>query len=156
MGIFSAMFGESKEERITRWKKNILEILELITEEEGAHVQLDDAGRIVALKGSAITYVDFIKDDDNDTYLVVYSPLVYLPKENYVAFYRYLLDRNNGMLSPARLVTNGDVVELEAVLDTDFLSDDMVRFVAASVLNGADVLDDELVEEFGVKRCTDD
>ncbi|HOH50247.1 MAG TPA: YbjN domain-containing protein [Candidatus Hydrogenedentes bacterium] len=156
MGIFSAMFSESKEDKIARWKKDILELLKTLPEEEDVAVDIDDTGKIVAQKGSAMTFVSFITEEDNDIYLMVWSPLVYLPKENFVAFYRYLLDRNNEMICPARLVTDGDVVELEAVFDTDFLSDDVIRYLVLMVLNAADILDDELVNEFGVKRWTDD
>jgi len=149
MGIFKGIFGEERSDKVNRWKKQIFEMLSNL-EDDGYLVDWDDEGDILVKKGSAIGNVFFV-EDGNDMYLVVSVPIVFLPQENCLAFYRKLLDMNYGIPVMGKLSTNEDRVYYRTLLDVDFITDDMVRFAVIETMNVADDIDDVLSEEFCAK-----
>jgi hypothetical protein len=153
MGLFQKLFEEAKTDKIIRYRKELLEILNDLDDFDDVYV--DDDGDIAVSKGSARALIEFIADDDNDVYLRVRIPLVALPKTNLLAFYRHLLDKNFGWYCPGRLCLDDDCVLLDAVLDTDFITSDTIKYTVISMLHAGDDLDDELSEEFDTPRFAD-
>lgn len=105
-------------------------------------------------QGSAKVYL-FVQDAASGTVLRITSPLVFIPKDNREAFFRKLLDVNCNMSSCA-LATHGEVVLVVAQRPTLGLSQEEVDELAWSVAYVADLLDQQLSEEFGAQMYSED
>lgn len=149
MGIFKGIFGEERSDKVNRWKKEIFVMLSNL-EADGFFVDWDEDGDIIVNKGSAYGSVLFV-EDDNDMYLVVSVPIVFLPQENCLAFYRKLLDMNFCIPIMGKFSTDEDRVYYRTLLDVDFITDDMMRLAVIESMKVADDIDDELSKEFGAK-----
>lgn len=105
-------------------------------------------------QGSAKIYL-FVQDAAGGPVLRLTSPLVFIPSENREAFFRRLLDVNCNMSSCA-LATHGDVVLVVAQRPTLGLIQEEVDELAWSVAYVADLLDQQLAEEFKAQMYSDD
>jgi hypothetical protein len=101
-------------------------------------------------RGSAVIYIFVQEAEGGGVYLRVVSPLVYLPKENLIAFYRKLLDINNDLVNCA-LATDKDVVLLVVQRPTLGLDQEELDDVVSLLAQTADSLDNELNKEFGCR-----
>jgi hypothetical protein len=101
-------------------------------------------------EGSARVYV-FVQDAPGGPVIRITSPLVTVPENAGVNFYRHLLDVNSTLTSCALATTDNVVLVVSqraiAQLDQEEL-DSMVWNVAYV----ADLLDDKLVKQFGARR----
>ena len=146
---------ESTEEKIERWKEDITDLLKEMEQDPDADVEIGmhNDREIHVRNGLSEVCITFLPIEDNATYFCVTSPLVYLPNDNFVAFYRSLLDINDILYeTPGKLSTHKDFVQMEFSLNTDYLSDDLVKHAVQSILEIADELIIELMDKFGVQR----
>lgn len=102
-----------------------------------------------AQRGSAFIYIFLSEFKDLSTIRLV-SPILFLPKENLLPFYRRLLEINISLLNCA-LAIDKDVVVLVnerslVGLDPEELDQNLNTFAAY-----ADLLDNELANQFGAK-----
>ena len=100
-------------------------------------------------RGSAIVYI-FIQESDQGPMLRVVSPIVYLPKENLLPFYRKLLDANNGLVNCA-LATDKDIVLCAVTRPTQALDQEELDSIVSMLAHAADELDNSLNKEFGCR-----
>lgn len=101
-------------------------------------------------RGSAIIYIFVQESEKGGVYLRVVSPIVYLPKENLIAFYRKMLDINNDLVNCA-LATDKDVVLLVSQRPTLGLDQEELDDIVSTLAQTADGLDHELNKEFGCR-----
>ena len=154
MGLFSSIrfrFGKSNDAKIGRWLVKTIELLPAILNDEDTFTVSEDESEVLIQRGSARTYVSFIVDEENDPWVIFYSPLVFLPKDNLLPFYRALLDLNYEMM-PGRLATHENFALLKYEILVEHLSDQLFRSMLYSMTRAADYLDDRLIKEFGVRR----
>lgn len=152
MGLFSTLFGETPEKKIARWKGELLEALPSLLSEGDAFDLSEDQTEVVVRSGSAHTFIGFGIDEEDQVYLIIYSPLVFMPQDNLLPFYRKLLDPNNDEALLGRLAMAGNMVVLRCALPVNGLSDETFGHCVGEMMAEADFLDDLLIEEFGVKR----
>ena len=73
----------------------------------------EDQAEVIVRSGSAHIFIGFGTDEeDEEVYLLIHSPLVFMPRDNLLPFYRKLLDLNNAETLLGRLAMAGDVVVL--------------------------------------------
>lgn len=101
-------------------------------------------------EGSARIYV-FVQDGPGGPVLRITSPLVYVPQQKQLEFYRSLLDINANLTSCA-LATSEDAVMVVAQRQTAQLDQEELDSMIWNVAYVADLLDDRLVTEFGTRR----
>ena len=152
MGLFSTLFGEAPEKKIARWREDLLEALPSLLSEGDGFGLSEDQTEVIVRSGSAHIFIGFRIDEEDEVYLVIYSPLVFMPRDNLLPFYRKLLDLNNAETLLGRLAMAGDIVFLRCALPVDGLSDEIFGHCVGEMMAEADFLDDTLIEEFGVKR----
>ena len=100
-------------------------------------------------RGSAIIYI-FVQDSQTGPFIRVVSPIVYMPPQNLLPFYRKLLDHNNNLLG-CTLSTDKDVVMLVAQRHTLGISQEELDDMVDTLARVADTLDNELATEFGAR-----
>jgi len=152
MGLFSAIFGETTEAKAMRWMDELWEALPQLLPQGDAYERSEDEPEIIIRHGSAHVVVGIGSDDEGDGYVIIKSPLVFLPKENLLPFYRRLLDLNCGDLMLGALATEGNTILLRTTVPMAGLDEDGFRFWVFSTLGLADELDDLLIDEFGARR----
>ena len=102
-----------------------------------------------AMRGRAVVYV-FVNEHDEMNSIRIVSPILYLPSENLLPFYRACLEINSELVSCA-LAVDKDVVMLVHErplkgLDAEEISDNMHMLA-----HFADRFDNELAQEFGAR-----
>ena len=152
MGLFSTLFGETPEKKIARWREELLEGLPSLLSEGDDFGLSEDQTEVIVRNGSAHIFIGFGADEDEEVYLIIHSPLVLMPRDNLLPFYRKLLDLNNAETLLGRLAMAGDIVVLRCALPVDGLSDETFGGCIGEMMAEADFLDDILIDEFGVKR----
>ena len=100
-----------------------------------------------AMRGSALVYV-FVNEHEVGSSIRIVSPILILPEENLLPFYRACLEINSELVSCA-VAIDKDVVMLVHErplkgLDAEEISDNMHM-----IAQFADKFDNELAEEFG-------
>jgi hypothetical protein len=103
-------------------------------------------------QGSAQVYI-FVQETKAGTVLRISSPLVYIPEDNKEAFYRKLLDLNTN-LNCCALATNGKLAMVVAQRATVGLDQVELDSLVWNVAYVADLLDDQLSEEFKLTKYT--
>lgn len=101
------------------------------------------------MRGSAIVYI-LVLPSDMGPLLRIVSPIVYMPAQNLVPFYRKLLDVNSGLVECA-LAMDKDVVICVSTRPTRGLGQDELDELISLVSGAADGLDHELNKEFGAR-----
>lgn len=153
------LFGESAQSNFRRAQKLVEDVLSgLGTSTEKNRLETKDGSTAWGLlRGSAevMVFLNPARDDKEDNYLRVVSPIVRLPTENLLPFYRRLLELNaKDLYGVAFGIINEDVV-LVAERGTKDLDrgevDDMLRNIGAA----ADHYDDKLVKEFGGRKFSE-
>jgi hypothetical protein len=107
----------------------------------------------VLQRGSAVVYV-MINDVNGKGYFKVVSPIIYLPAENLLPFYRAILEINMELTSAALGVQEDKicVVSERSIAGLDSVeADEIIKRVAYY----ADELDNKLVSEFGGRLFSD-
>ena len=152
MGFFSDIFSDSPEEKIDRWRNELVEALPRILKEEDGF-EVDDDGSVNVKIGSVYVFVEFaIVEEENEGLVVIYSPLVIMPKENLLPFYRKLLDLNNNYFQFGSLSMRDNIAVLTRTIPVEGLEESAFLHNVGQICDEADFLDDELINEFGVKR----
>jgi hypothetical protein len=101
-------------------------------------------------KGSAEIIILIALDDDNNPTIEVFSPILKLPSQNILPFYRKCLELNRYLIGCATCV-NEDKVLVRAELPLGGLDLESIALMILNVAGAADQLDDELADEFGAK-----
>ena len=151
MSFLKKFFNDSAEDKITKWRDELVELLPKVLEEEDDFT-VDEDGDVIIRKGSAHVVVEFTIDEDQDGWVIIHSPLVRLPEENLLPFYRRLLDLNNQPFLFGSLSTNDDVVVLTRTIPAEGLEEDAFIFNVQRLCVEADDLDDILINEFKAPR----
>ena len=145
--------NKSKDKKIKKWNKELFNFLEKMGKDPEAdiHVNELDNGDIIIRKGYILVSIGFIPGEDDNTYINIISPLVYLPQHNFVAIYRRLLDINDSLnQSSGKFSTHDDYVKLEFSLNIKYLSIELIEYTVLNIIDEALSIKAELREEFEV------
>ncbi len=102
-------------------------------------------------KGSADVFISLFTIGDGDQaewYVEFSSPVMKLPSENLLAFYRRLLEENARWVG-TRFSLRGDTVWLDVTRELEGMDDNECRRSLTRIGDVADDLDDVLKKEFG-------
>lgn len=140
-----------KETPLQRHQRQIEDILKTLEMKPEDHrVELDDENELawVVGRGSIRAGIRIFWDAEGGIgWFSVEAPLVRLPDDNLLPFYRKLLDLN-GEYPGVTLQTRGDVVYLDCGRPLDGLDPTEAEEILHRVTGIADELDDLLAEEF--------
>lgn len=150
MGILNAILGRSDppEEVIQDCKAKIRTMLNESDLEKGEDWDEMEEGFLFH-SGSAIIAIQFFVDEDQTSYVVLHSPIVKLPPDNLLAFYRHLLELNDDIAGQVSVGVDHDVVSVIAGRAIEGLTEEGLLHVMLMVGGIADDLDDRLHDEFG-------
>lgn len=102
-------------------------------------------------KGSASIYIIIGKNQlIDEVTLEVFSPILKLPKQNILPFYRRCLEVNRYLIGCA-LCVEKDSVMVVSERQLDGLSYEEVKAMIIGIAHAADKMDDELAQEFGAQ-----
>jgi hypothetical protein len=139
-------------ETLEAWRQELWEALPGIFSDEEDRYGINDEGNVAIKKGGATLFVDFGLDEENDVgWVLAYSPLVHLPEEDLLPFYRKLLDINYDESVVGRLSTHDDTVFLAKSLTTEGCSVRAFILMVAELAGEADGIAEYLVKEFGAR-----
>lgn len=160
MGFLRDLFGESKSEKVGRLTRQVTEFLDEFFDENPDVEVGEDDGEILIRKGSAILQMAFVEDDedsdDSNLQMVIYAPLVKMPEEELLPFYRAVLELNHDLSIHGRLAIDEDVVVLMASVHADLLEEDIgAALLVTAVMHEADFLDDHLIDEYGARPISE-
>ena len=150
-----------EENKIERPSPQSLELVTTIVEGFFKKVNVDvTANRIQMptgagwsiLKGSAVIYIYVQKVCGTDTLRLV-SPILYLPHDNLLAFYRRCLEVNYSMLSCAFAVDK-DLLFVVSERAVEGVDDREFEVLMTQVGWVSDKFDDELAAEFNAKLAS--
>lgn len=152
MGLLNAILGrdDPPDEVIQECKFKIRGILEASDLNEDEEWRETEEGFLYQV-GSAVISIHFTVDEHNDSFVVLYSPIVKLPSDNLLAFYRCLLELNFDGGGQAAVGIDHDTVYVCATRDVDGLGAELAEVIIA-VGHMADNLDDYLHDEFGAPK----
>ena len=150
MGLLNAILGrdDPPDEVIQECKFKIRVILEASALNEGEEWHETEEGFIFQ-SGSAAILVGFTVDEDGDPHIAIHSPIVKLPSDNLLAFYRRLLEINWELYGRVTIGVGHDTVVVCAIRDIEGLNEIGLAKITGMVGDVADALDDALHEEFG-------
>ena len=149
MGLLNAVLGreDPPEEVIGNCKAQIGLLLHDSDLKQGEDwIETDDGYKF--RQGSAEIDVDFIVID-GIPYVDFLSPIVKLPSDNLLPFYRRLLELNFDAGGQIAIGVHYDTVCIHAMRTIEGLTEEGLEEVMAVVGGAADDLDDYLHEEFG-------
>lgn len=150
MGIFSGLFSASTEAKLARWHTELMETLPSLLDSEDTIEPVEGGIRIQ--HGSVALIIKFIIDgEDGEAYVMITSPLVFLPKDNLLAFYRKLLDLNSALMIGS-LSTDDKVVLLRRVIPVGGLDEKGLQQSVVWMCYEADKLVDDLNSEFHARK----
>jgi len=101
------------------------------------------------LRGSALIYI-FVHEAQNMNSLRIASPILFLPHENLLPFYRACLELNFGLINCAMSI-NKDIVYLLSERPLLGLDVEEVQDAMRILAYYADKYDNELADEFGAR-----
>jgi hypothetical protein len=104
------------------------------------------------VRGSAQVYISVIHRDEGDPFLRIYSPMLYLPSDNILPFYRRCLEINKELFNCA-LSVHEDKVLLISQRSILGLDPEELEGTLNFLSSVADDLDNKLADEFGAKMC---
>ena len=150
--ILSSFKDKTVREQVDEWRQQLWEALPGILTDEDDRCGMNDDGNIAIKKGAATLFVNFGLDEDNDVgWVLVYSPLVDMPEDTLLPFYRKLLDINYDESVMGRLSTHEDVVYLARALTTEGCDQRAVISTVAAMADEADGIAEYLINEFGAR-----
>ena len=149
MGILNKILGrdDPPEEVIQDCKFKIRVMLDAFDLKEGEEWRETEDGFLYQ-RGSAVIIIQFVVDD-KISYVSLHSPIVKLPPDNLLAFYRRLLELNYDIGGQASVGVYHDMVSVGAVRAIEGLTEEGLAYVMLEVGGMADNLDDYLHDEFG-------
>jgi hypothetical protein len=115
----------------------------------GQRIEDEDTLGWWVLRGSAVVYI-ILNDLDNDCSIRIVSPIVYLPEESILPFYRKCLEINMGLLN-CSLAVSGDKVYVVHERPITGLDAEEFEGTLGFLAAVADDLDNKLADEFGAK-----
>ena len=150
MGLINAILGrdDPPEEVIENCKVDIKVMFSEVDLKEGEAWIETEYGFLFG-RGSAVIEVHFVTEEDGTPYVVFYSPIVQLPLNNLLAFYRRLLELNFDLGGQVAVGVDHDTVSVSASRAIAGLTEEGLVEVMGVVSGVADDLDDHLHEEFG-------
>jgi hypothetical protein len=163
MGIFGSLIegvgsllGNKQGEEISI--ESYAQIVEALLRELGADIKdsrLDlesknDRGWLIQKGSAQIIILIAENDEDDDPTIEVVSPILKLPAQNILPFYRRCLELNRYLIGCAVCVSE-DKVLVRAEMPLSGLNLESIALMILNVAGAADQLDDELAEEFGAK-----
>ncbi len=148
-----AVFGDRKspDERLV---KDCVQMVETFLRNVGLDPKAQrfpepDALVWFAVGGNAKLFI-FIENVDGTTTLGVNSPILYLPSQNLLPFYRRCLELNRGLLNCAICVLEDEVI-LTSTRSAQGLDYSELERTFYHLSGTADMLAKNLAEEFGAK-----
>ena len=152
MGLFSTTIGLSAEDRTSRWRHELIQHLSgLLTREDDFGLSAERS-QVVVRRDSAFAFIGFDFDEEDNGYLVLSAPLVFLSPEKSLPVYQKLLELNDHDLLIGRLAIAGNLAVLRCTLPVEGLSEETFTATLTEVLAEAEFLDDDLSQEFGLRR----
>lgn len=150
MGILNAILGrdDPPEEVIRDCKSQIRIMLNAFDLKEGEEWGETEDGFLYQ-RGSAVIRIQFVVDEDQTSDVILHSPIVKLPPDNLLAFYRHLLELNYDIAGQVSIGVDHDVVSVVAGRAIEGLTEEGLAEVMLVVGGIADDLDDHLHDEFG-------
>lgn len=146
MGLFGKKTKEISKEDCITMVENFLNKIGLNPSEQ--RLKGDTIGW-VAVRGSAITYI-MIFEYENFASIRIYSPILYLPEENILPFYRKCLEINFELVNCAICVYE-DKVALVVERPIGGLDPEELEGMVNYLSSVADDLDNKLADEFGAR-----
>ena len=146
------MFGRGKKQpqvaRIDQYAATVEQILlQIGIDPVQARMNMADGYGWNFRRGSALIEI-YISQQDNEGYLQVLSPIMYLPMTNLLPLYRHLLEVNLQLTNAAFGLYN-DTVYVFSERPLESLDAVEANNIINLVANYADDQDDRLVAEFG-------
>lgn len=139
-------------EVVEEWRKELWEALPEIFCDEDDRYGVNDDGDIAIRKGGATLFVNFGLDEDQGAgWVLAYSPLVHMPEEALLPFYRKLLDINYDESVMGRLSTHEDVVYIARAQNTEGCNVRALISMVAELAEEADGIAACLIKEFGAR-----
>ena len=153
MGLINAILGrdDPPEEVIENCKVDIKVMFSEVDLKEG-EAWIETEYGFLFERGSAKIEVHFVIDEDGIPYVVFDSPIVHLPPNNLLAFYRRLLELNSDLDGQVAVGVDHDTVSVRASRAIAGLTEEGLVEVMGVVSGVADYLDDYLHEEFGAPK----
>ena len=150
MGILNTILGrdDPPDEVIQDCKSTVRVMLDAFDLKEGEEWDETEDGFLYQ-RGSAVIIIQFVVDEDKLSYVALHSPIVKLPPDNLLAFYRRLLELNYDIGGQASVGVYHDIVSVGAVRAIDGLTEEGLAGVMLVVGGMADDLDNYLHDEFG-------
>lgn len=122
---------------------------------DDAEIEIEDGLGWLIEKGSASIFILIAKNElIEEMTLEVFSPILKLPTQNVLPFYRRCLEINRYLINCA-LCVQKDKVLVVSERPLQGLSYEELESLVLSVANAADMIDDELAEEFGAQLITE-
>jgi len=146
MGFFGKKAQEVSKEDCITMVENFITNIGLNPSEQ--RLKGDTIGWVIR-RGSAITYI-MIFEYENFTSIRIYSPILYLPEENILPFYRKCLETNFNLVNCAICVYE-DKVALVVERPIGGLDPEELQGMINYLSSVADDLDNKLGDEFGAK-----
>lgn len=155
MGIFSALserFQEGLEKKISI--EECIRMIEKLLREckiDLSNAKDKDSPTWFIQVGSALIYIKLQKNEFiDDVTLEITSPILKLPNQNILPFYRRCLEINSTLVGCA-LCASEDSIMVTSERTLRGLDYQEVEDMLIAVANAADQIDDDLAEEFGAK-----
>lgn len=150
MGIINAILGrdDPPEEVIQDAKSQIALLLIEADLKPGEDWEETEDGFLFK-RGSALILIKFVVDEDEIPYVTFHSPIVQLPPDNLLVFYRRLLELNSAIGGQVAIGVDHDTVEINAIRSVEGLTEQGIAEALEVVSSMADDLDDYLHDEFG-------
>jgi hypothetical protein len=98
-------------------------------------------------RGSAVVEI-YLAENNNVGYIQALSPIVYIPEDNQLALFKYLLELNL-QLTNAAVGLHGDVIYVFSEREINGLDANEINDLITRVAAYADGLDNQIVEQFG-------
>ena len=146
MGFFGKKAKETTKEDCITMVENFLTNIGLNPAEQ--RLKGDTTGWI-AVRGSAIVYI-MVFEYEHFSSIRIYSPILYLPEENILPFYRKCLEINFSLVNCAICVYE-DKVALVVERPIGGLDPEELEGMINYLSSVADDLDNKLADEFGAK-----
>lgn len=145
-----SFFSNEKIDTLEKAAEIIKDLLKSLgAKEEDAQIETDNEGMLGWAIGvnSIFIYIYLFKGEDGFLYVRLVSPVMYMPSENILPFYRTLLERNL-YLHDIGFAVEENLILLMAQRRIDLTSQEECRFILAYLAETGDKLAKEISEEF--------
>lgn len=152
-GALKAIFSEEKIDTLEKAGKLVEGLLSSLgAKQEEAKIEMDEENQLGWLiqVGDIYLYIYIFQMENNFLYIKMVSPLVYMPETNLLPFYRKLLEYNVDFHDIGFGVEK-NVVMILAQRKIDYTSLEECRFIIEFIAKTGNLLNKELIKEFGSK-----